>query len=610
MHSRPLAMFCCMALAACGSAGDDGSSGAPGDDAGSSLADGRSGDATPHGDARSDDGSVTPDSAQQPADGSSGESGANDDAAALPDTGVDASADSGCPVPADPLAGQRAACTFATGALVRDTLGLSDPARAAIPIKHVIVLMKENRAFDHLLGLLHDEGQPAVEAIPASFTNVDDANAVVAPFHEPTTCVAHDPDHQWAAMHTQVNSGQMDGFVKSAAASTGTDGHFVMGHYEQADLPFYYWLASTFALNDRHFASARSGTFPNRNFLLLGTADGVMSTGAGYPDPSTPTVFDAMDKAGVTWGVYSDGSLLSGTLGWVAGHPHTGSFAEFLSALDGGTLPQVAFVDGIDNVEDEHPTANVQQGEAWTRSIYTHAVASKLWPGLAIVWTYDEGGGFADHVPPPNKACIARPIAKDQPFFELGVRVPLAVVSPWARPHYVSHVVQDHTAITRFIEAVFGLPALTARDANSDALLDLFDFACGPAFATGPVPPAAGTGGCGGNVILTTSKPTYAKSEPIVVSFSGGPANNPKDWIGVYPYPASGPTPPQPGSTLYNYIGGQHNPTTAPASGTVTLDQGALGKGPWPLPAGGYIAYYLLNDGYTSVASIDFNVSP
>jgi phospholipase C len=113
------------------------------------------------------------------------------------------------------------------------------------------------------------------------------------------------------------------------------------------------------------------------------------------------------------------------------------------------------------------------------------------------VWTYDEAGGFADHVPPPNHACVARPnVAADQEFFELGVRVPLTVISPYARPHHVSHVTQEHTAVTRFIEVVFGLPALTSRDANSDALLDMFDFDCPPAFLHPPSAPAAGVGGC------------------------------------------------------------------------------------------------------------------
>jgi phospholipase C len=487
------------ALSACGSPDNQEHGGRASDDASVDLADGagRSGnDAT----SSSSSGGGGDDGATASADGEPmGEGGVGSTA----DGGGDAGACTS-PITADPMASQRAACTFAVGALVKDTLGIDEATRAAIPIKHIIVMMKENRAFDHLLGQLH-KTVPAIEAVPAGFTNPGTtAGSTVSVTHQTTTCIGHDPDHQWAAMHAQVDDGGMDGFVKSAASSTNTTGTFAMTYYDATDLPFYYWLASTYPVNDRHFASARSGTFPNRNFLLLGTADGVQSTGAGYPLSTTPTIFDSLDKASVTWGVYSDGSLLSGTLGWSTSHAGTGSFASFLSLLDNGKLPQVAFVDGVDNVTDDHPTADLQQGEAWSRTIYQHATASSLWPGLAVIWTYDEGGGFFDHVPPPNQACIPRPGnpkvggngTPDSDFFELGVRIPLVVISPWARPGYTSHVVQEHTAVTRFIETVFNLPALTTRDANSDALLDLFDFKCGPAFLTPPSPPAAGTGGC------------------------------------------------------------------------------------------------------------------
>ena len=119
-------------------------------------------------------------------------------------------------------------------------------------------------------------------------------------------------------------------------------------------------------------------------------------------------------------------------------------------------------------------------------------VTPNAWSSTAILFTYDEAGGFADHVPPSETACLARP--QDSAFHELGARVPLIAISPWARRHFVSHATAQHTSITRFIEAVFGLPALTARDANSDALLDMFD-GCDP-LGTPPPAPAAGTGGC------------------------------------------------------------------------------------------------------------------
>jgi phospholipase C len=111
-----------------------------------------------------------------------------------------------------------------------------------------------------------------------------------------------------------------------------------------------------------------------------------------------------------------------------------------------------------------------------------------------MIWTYDEGGAFFDHGPPPKGCALSG--RTDWPFPEFGVRIPLVAISPWAKRHYVSHVAHDHTAITRFIEAIFDLPALTARDANSDALMDLFDFSCGRDMTAPAGEPAAGTGGC------------------------------------------------------------------------------------------------------------------
>jgi phospholipase C len=520
----------------------------------------------------------------------------------------------------DPFAAKRAACTFGAGARATETLPISASEQAAIPITHVVVVMKENRSFDHLLGNLAAEGQPDAEAIPASFTNQDDSGAAVAPFHLPTTCVNMDPGHQWDEMHRQVNGGKMDGFVTNGADTTGGDGHFVMGTYEARDVPFYYWLANTFAINDHHFASARSGTWPDRNFLMLGTADGVRCTYCGLPDPSTRSIFDALDAVGVSWGAYTDGDPFDGTLGWTKDHAGVHSFADFKAALAAGTLPHVSFVDGIGWLEDEHPTADVQVGEAWTRTVYEAAVASPLWPNLAMIWTYDEGGGFADHVPPPNQACIARPgNPRDTPFFELGVRVPLAMISPYVRPHYVSHVVQDHTAITRFIEVVFGLPALTARDANSDGLLDMLNFNCLPPLLHPPEAPAAGVGGCNGVVVLSTDMESYTSSVDMAVkvSFSGVTAPAAHDRIGVYHY-ADVPTEVNGlDPVAWAYIGGQgHVAQGAPSSGVVTIDKTTPSTGAaWPLPSGLWIAYYLPalpsgQDGHTPLASADFEVGP
>jgi phospholipase C len=285
------------------------------------------------------------------------------------------------------------------------------------------------------------------------------------------------------------NAGQMNGFVTSADATT--DGHHVMGYYDEKSLPFYHWLAGTFAMSDRYFGAALAGTWGNRDYLYAATSDGVTDTG-GKKISNVPTIFDAMDAAKVTWGVYTDGTPRQDCLGWTATHVGVHKFPELLAALASGTLPAVSFVDPGPG-QDEHPPANVQEGETWSRSLYQAAIASPLWKELAVFYTYDESGGLADHVPPPH-ACIPSP---DQTAFDrYGIRVPFIVVSPWARGHFVSHVVHSHTSMLRFVELAFDLPALTARDANSDALLDLFDFRCGPALTAPPTAPLAGDGGC------------------------------------------------------------------------------------------------------------------
>jgi phospholipase C len=397
----------------------------------------------------------------------------------------------GTALPPDTLAAQRASCAFAKGDLPAQTLGISPATAASLPLRHVVILMKENRSFDHLLGNLHARGQPDADTAPASYFNPDPNGAQVFPFPATTTCYPWDPGHQSASVAASINNGKMDGFVVNAAATTSSDGHFVISSYDAPQLPFYYWLASTYALADRHFAPMASGTYGNRNFFLFGTNAAVVDTGISYPPPNTPSIMQLLMNAGFTWGVYADGAPFSGALDWEASSPGVHTLQELYTAMDTGTLPNVAFVDAAENVEDDHPPSDLQVGEAWTYAIYQHAVSSPQWDRMALLWTYDEAGGFADHVP-PDVACADVP---NSAFDLRGPRIPLVAVSPWAKRNFVSHVVRDHTSITRFIETLFGLPALSGRDANADALLDLFDFSCGRNLTVATAPSPA-SGGC------------------------------------------------------------------------------------------------------------------
>jgi phospholipase C len=401
----------------------------------------------------------------------------------------------GAMLPADSQTAARASCSFGVGAHTDATLGIDRATAAAIPIRHVVIVMKENRSFDHLLGHVSERGQPDAEAVPADYVNPDKHGNPIAPFHASTTCWPYDPLHQADNVRTCLDGGKMDGFVKNAAATTPSDGTFVMSEYDQSDLPFYYFLATTFALDDRHFAPIASGTFANRDFMMFGSIAGVVDTGIEYPPPSTPSIFQLLMNAGYTWGAYTDDAPFSAALDWDLDDPGVHTLQELYDAFDQGTLPNVVFVDGKENVEDDHPVGDLQVGEAFLSKIYAHAVASPEWPHTAIVWTYDEAGAFADHVPPPAGACAPDPA--DPPFTGMGPRIPLVVISPWARRGYASHVVEDHTAIARFIELLFDLPALGGRDANSTALLDLFDFSCGRDLSIPPAP-SPGTGGCAG----------------------------------------------------------------------------------------------------------------
>lgn len=387
------------------------------------------------------------------------------------------------------LAALREACTFGTGASPEATLGFTPAMRNALPIEHIIVTMQENRSFDHHLGRLPHAGHTDVDGIPDDYVNIDPAGGTVAPARAVDTCMEGDIPHDWDSMHLQWHDGAMDYFY--AVGALGNNGARAISWHDERDLPFYYWLYRTFAMSDRFFASLLGPTAPNRCFLLAATSEGLRSS-AGLPI-GAPNIFDRLDAAGVSWAVYGPDSWRVFYVGLNPPDPHLLTHADLFAALAAGTLPAVSFVDQVPP-RDEHPPGDVQEGEAWVRELVTALMASPLWPKSALVLTYDESGGFFDHVPPPA-ACPPSDSAADAAFDRLGFRVPLAVVSPWARPGHVSHVVNDLTSVTRFIEVVHDLPALTARDANSAALLDLFDFTR-PALLAAGTPPAAGQGGC------------------------------------------------------------------------------------------------------------------
>jgi len=401
-----------------------------------------------------------------------------------------------------------AGCPFTAGSLPLDTLPAGAPHGSAIPIDHIVVLMQENRSFDHyfrhLLAVQPREG-PALRR--AANPNPEGGRAI-RPFHQRQYCEVADLDHSWNGSRAQWNEGAMDGFTATNVNPRDPSGARTMGYYRRTDLPFYHKLFRTFAVADRYFCSVLGPTFPNRHYLLAGTSFGRIRNDLP-PDPDSfaqRTIFNQLDEAGVSWKIYQSQIAFALVYAYVR-NQRAGALVpinQYFADAAAGTLPQVSFVDPLFFGEitvqnDEHPPANVQVGEEFVARVIRALFASPQWPRSALFLTYDEHGGFYDHVAPPA-ACIPDAVpplltTSDVPaaFDRYGFRVPFVVVSPFARRRFVSHTVYDHTSVLRFIQTRYDLPALTARDANADPLLELFDFT-NPVFAKPPKLPKAPVG--------------------------------------------------------------------------------------------------------------------
>ncbi len=409
------------------------------------------------------------------------------DAARLPDTGP---RDVGAYTRIDETtaSAHRDGCMYQSGAWPWETLGDTVPIGEQIPIRHFILIMQENRSFDSYFGTM-----PGVDGIPAGTTNPDGTNPAVASFHSTTYCTV-DTNHEWSGSHLEYHDGANDGFV----TQNNPMGARAMGYFDQTDLSFYWDLAQTFAMSDHHHCSVLGPTWVNREFYLAATSFGMIDNHA-IPSDAFPmagrdqTIFQALNSAGVSWRIYDElvpfivGAFPSFALAREQ-QAHETSFSRFYTDLAAGNVDSVVWIDphwttDAVTTDDEHPPANPQYGQAFVRDIIQHVMDSPIWNDTAIILTYDENGGFYDHVPPPE-ACppgdgfAPRLGASDYhaDFDRYGFRVPLIVISPYARQHYVSPHVTDHTSILRLLEARFLMPALTSRDANAWPMTDMFDF--------------------------------------------------------------------------------------------------------------------------------------
>jgi phospholipase C len=367
-------------------------------------------------------------------------------------------------------------------------LALLDPGGAAagfrpLPrpeesgIAHIVVVMMENRSFDHLLGWL-----PGARGRQAGllYADRDGRIRMTHPLRPDRTGCGHpDPSHSWEGGREQWNGGLMDGFLRS-----GANDEYAIGYYREADRPFTGQLARHYTTCDRYHCAILGPTFPNRIFQHAGQTDRITNS---FERADLTTIWDRLAAAGVSRRYYYSNLPFIALLG----RRHRAIsrlFGEFLRDAAAGTLPAVSFVDPrftlLPNASfgnDDHPHADIARGDAFLSRVF-HALADGPgWPGTVLVVNYDEWGGFFDHVPPPRRVAPneADPDLENGKAL-LGFRVPCVVASPFSRGRWwsprISRLTYDHTSVLKLIGWRHRLPPLTARDASMPNLAWALDF--------------------------------------------------------------------------------------------------------------------------------------
>lgn len=377
-------------------------------------------------------------------------------------------------------------------------------------IQHVVVLMLENRSFDNLLGTF-TASTPGFNGLKGAESNRIGNQVYRARSDLPGggsyTIPTPDPGESYIDITQQLffprewrdaAAPAMGGFANNYAIQPPSDGFHdpqaVMHAYTEAQVPVLHQLAKAFAVSDQWFSSAPCQTWPNRFFAHTGTCYGIVNNkdffGASQEPFRRPSIFRALERAGLPWRVYfhdfPQSLLLADILDVAGSHYH--AFSQFLVDCEAGVLPAYSFIEPnyFANVftgtppNDQHPPHDIRHGEKLIADVYNAVRASACWEKTLLIITYDEHGGCYDHVPPPR----AMPpgdgrMAPDGFAFDAyGVRVPAVVVSPWVRAGSVLSPLNggrypfDHTSLIRTVREAFGIAsALTERDAAAPSVL-------------------------------------------------------------------------------------------------------------------------------------------
>lgn len=364
------------------------------------------------------------------------------------------------------------------GVLASREVTATELAHAVNPINHILIACQENHSFDNYFGYYPNAGSYGV---PANYSQPDGNGGTVTPQHIWFPFPA-DASHTWQSIHSEWDSGKMDGFYT-------TDGSDALGYYDGSDLQYYYALAGAFTLCGNYFCTVLGPTLPNRLSLVAGTCGGNTTDSLDAGTLNYPTIADLLDKYKISWKCYNLGlglgsnSTLEDFNGlnyfqkWQDDPRLQYSEDDYHNDLNNGTLPQVSFLITEDLIS-EHPPGDIQIGQRKMADVIAKLMSSNAWTSSALFLAYDEGGGYFDHVAPPQVDA-----------YGLGFRVPALVVSPYAKRGYISGKLYEHSSILKFIERRFGLPTLASVNHQFDTSTPGNNNDAANGGATGPAAP-------------------------------------------------------------------------------------------------------------------------
>lgn len=343
------------------------------------------------------------------------------------------------------------------------------------PIKHLIVIMKENHSFDNYFGTF-----PGADGIPANVKLPDGQGGFVSP-HWLNASSTPDLPHGRSEMLEEYDGGLNDRFVIVADSWANGLGNYTLEYYDWHQLPYYWNLASNYVLADHYFQSVFAPTVPNRLYSIAGQSGGLLNNSIPPGGLALPSIFDQLESKGISWGYYYSPSTYQALPSYLSGIRSNPSMQGKLyempylfSDIQAGRLPAVSYIDPGANITiSEHPPSNITQGQLWTKQVIDAIMAGPEWSSSAILLTWDESGGYWDHVAPPQVDGLG-----------YGFRVPMLVISPYARKGWIDRDVLDHTAILKLIARNWNLASLSQRESNAGDLFSAFAFNSGRMLAT------------------------------------------------------------------------------------------------------------------------------